>query len=75
MEEIQVRPATLTEMPTLWEFEQGIIAAERPFDKTLLPGHFHYYDLAKMIENQEAEVVVAVLNGELVGSGHARIMG
>ncbi|TLV02146.1 GNAT family N-acetyltransferase [Dyadobacter luticola] len=74
MNDIQVRPARPDELQVLWEFEQGIILAERPFDKTLLPGHFHYYDLAKMIENEETEVVVAVQGDKLIGSGHARIM-
>lgn len=74
MNGVEVRPAKPEELPALLEFEQGIIVAERPFDKTLLAGHFNYYDLAKMIEDEETEVVVAVLDGKLVGGGHARIM-
>ncbi|NIJ54759.1 GNAT family N-acetyltransferase [Dyadobacter arcticus] len=74
MNDILVRSATIGELSTLLNFEQGIIIAERPFDETLLPGDFNYYDLAKLIMSDEAEVVVAEIGGELVGSGHARIL-
>ena len=40
------REATLKDLHTLLEFEQGIIAAERPFDGTLKEGEIHYYDLS-----------------------------
>ena len=55
------------------KFEQGIITTERPFDETLLSGEFHYYDLAERIRDADAEVVVADINGVLVGGGSAII--
>ena len=67
-----VRPATEADLPTLREFEQGIIAAERPFDPTLAPDPISYYDLAALIASRDAEVLVAV-DGEVVGSGYVRI--
>jgi GNAT superfamily N-acetyltransferase len=74
MDEIEIRKARLEELPTLLQFEQGIVEAERPFDETFVKEEFKYYDLAKMIESDEAEVVVAVVNSKLAGSGHARIL-
>ncbi|WP_031526587.1 GNAT family N-acetyltransferase [Dyadobacter crusticola] len=74
MEQISIRPASIEELPALLEFEQGIIKAERPFDETFIAEDFKYYDLAKMIESEDAEVVVAEINGQLVGGGHARIL-
>ena len=73
MNNIQVRKATLEDLPTLLKFEQGIITTERPFDETLLSGEFHYYDLAERIRDADAEVVVADINGVLVGGGSAII--
>ena len=70
---IYIRKATLDDLATLLEFEQGIIAAERPFDPTLKEGKINYYDIGKMIEANDVEVVVAVLNGQIIGSGYARI--
>ncbi len=50
MESILVRAATINDMATLLRFEQGIIAAERPFDPTLKQGdETRYYDLNMMI--------------------------
>ncbi|RFS15070.1 GNAT family N-acetyltransferase [Emticicia sp. C21] len=73
MKNITVRAAQKDDIETLLTFEQGIVEAERPFDSTLKEGEIHYYDLIQLIENPEAEVVVAEIDGELVGSGYALI--
>lgn len=73
MNAIKVRSARMEDLETLLQFEQGVISAERPFDETLKQGHIHYYNLAAMIGAEDAEVVVAELGDELVGSGYARI--
>ena len=73
MDQIIIRPAIINDLQTLLRFEQGIVATERPFDSTLKPGHINYYDIAYMIEAPHIEVVVAELDGELIGSGYARI--
>src|SRR5687767_13466130 len=70
---IHIRSATLADLPDLLRFEQGIVAAERPFDETLLSGLFHYYDLAERIRDPDAEVVVAEINGAVVAGGSAVI--
>ncbi|MEL6414039.1 MAG: GNAT family N-acetyltransferase [Pseudomonadota bacterium] len=68
---IKIRSATLEDLPTLLRFEQGIISAERPYDKTLKPDPISYYDIGEMIDDPEAEVAVAVSDGRLIGSGYA----
>lgn len=73
MTQINTRTATLADLDTLLQFEQGIVAAERPFDPTLKAGEIHYYDLAALILSPEAEVVVAEVANEIVGSGYAQI--
>jgi GNAT superfamily N-acetyltransferase len=73
MENIIIRPATLADMDTLLRFEQGVIIAERPFDPTLKDEHINYYDLVGLIEHDDVELLVAELNGTLIGSGYARI--
>lgn len=73
MEQIITRTATLADLDTLLEFEQGIIRAERPFDPTLKGGHINYYDIAAMIQAPHVEVVVAETGSEIIGSGYARI--
>lgn len=73
MQNIHIRPATTGDLNTLLSFEQGVIAAERPFDPTLKPGEIHYYDLNEMIESEDIQLLVAEIDGEVVGSGYARI--
>ena len=67
------RPATLDELPILLEFEQGIIDAERPFDPTLKGGHINYYDLEAFVQADDVEVLVAEIEGRVVGSGYIKI--
>ncbi|MDO3641533.1 GNAT family N-acetyltransferase [Mucilaginibacter sp. L3T2-6] len=73
MNEIITRKAQPSDLETLLFFEQGIVAAERPFDPTLKEGEIHYYDLAKLIDDPDFAVIVAELNGEVIGSGYARV--
>src|SRR5512145_1976319 len=73
MEEIITRKARINDLESLLRFEQGVVRAERPFDPTLKQDPIHYYDIEKMIHAPHIELVVAELNGELVGCGYARI--
>ena len=68
---IEIRPATLDDLPVLKAFEQGIVKAERPFDPTIKPDPVSYYNLEDYIRSKDAEVVVAEEGGELIGSGSA----
>jgi ribosomal protein S18 acetylase RimI-like enzyme len=70
---IQIRKATQDDLPTLLQFEQGIIAAERPFDVTLKQSGATYYDLHRMLTENDVHLVVAELDDEVVGCGYARI--
>lgn len=69
--EISVRSASEGDLPILRQFEQGIVAAERPFDETLRPDPITYHDLESLIESADAEVAVAVAEERLVGCGFA----
>ncbi len=73
MDTIELRPASLADIPVLLQFEQGVVEAERPFDPTLKPSPIHYYDLEELIRGDDSVVMVAECNGQLVGSGYARI--
>lgn len=73
MEGLTIREATLSDLDVLLAFEQGIISEERPFDTTINDGKVHYYDISAMIYETHISVVVAELDGKIIGSGYARI--
>ena len=73
MSKITFRSASEDDLETLYRFEQGIIVAERPFDVTLKPDPINYYDIAKMIQNKDTEVVVGVDGNKIVASAYAEI--
>lgn len=72
MDEISFRSAIVDDLPVLYEFEQGIVNAERPFDPTLKNGHINYYDLKEMIESIDIEVIVAIANDEIIASAYVK---
>jgi len=73
MTDIIIRTATLDDMETLLEFEQGIITAERPFDPMLKADPISYYDLKKLVLSTEAEVIVAQHQDLIIAAGYAQI--
>ncbi len=70
----KLRLAKIDDLPILLSFEQGIAKTDRAFDATLKEGEIHYYDLGKMINNENAQVLVVELNSEIVASGFAQIL-
>lgn len=70
----EIRSAIEAEIEMLLSFEKGIIAVERPFDNSLREGEIHYYDLLELIKSSNAELLIAVINNEIVGSGYAKIL-
>lgn len=70
---ITTRTAILEDLPILLGFEQQLIDFERPFDPTLKTERISYYDIKAMILSDEVEVIVAVEDDEIIGSGYARI--
>ncbi len=73
MPQLLTRKAALSDLPTLLRFEQGVITAERPFDSDIKPDPVHYYDIEELINASHIELVVAEVDGELIGCGYARI--
>lgn len=64
-----VREAKIEDLDVLLKFEQGIVEAERPMNPTLKEGEIHYYDLAALVRSPLASVMVAEMDGEVIGSG------
>lgn len=80
---LHIRPATHEDLPTLLNFEQGIIAAERPFDPSNKEVDVHYYRLNEMLlaenvhlvvaEEQVSEKQTSEKHGTIIGCGYVRI--
>lgn len=73
MQNLKIRKAISSDLPLLRLFEQGVIEAERPFDKTLKQDPIQYYDLDLMLIAKHIHLVVAEVDGQAVASGYARI--
>lgn len=71
---IEIRQARESDLDTLLIFEKGIVETERPFGDMLKEGEIHYYDLAELIRSDSAEVLVALVDSEVAGSGYGKIV-
>lgn len=70
---MNIREAVSADINILCEIEAAIIRMERAFDETLADTDFHYYDFQQLIDSPSSKVLVAEIDGELVGSGFAEI--
>ncbi len=68
METLRYRKARIADLDTLYDFEQGIILAERPFDSTLKDEKISYYDLKAIILAEDSDIFVATINNEIIAS-------
>ena len=70
---IELREALLDDLTILEGFEQELIRYERPFAPNLKEGRISYYDIKELIQSGHSTVVVACVEGEIVGSGYVKI--
>ncbi len=69
-----IRQATAADLPTLLDFEQKIIATERPMDPTLIQDQpISYYPIKDYLDADDTEVLVAVADDQVVGSIYGQI--
>lgn len=70
---LNFREANINDLPQLLALEQSVIDAERPFDSSIKPDETHYYDLQHLISSDDALLVVAEDDGNIIGTGYAQI--
>ena len=71
---IKIRKATPKDLPVLLDFEQRLIAVERPMDISLEQNKkINYYDIGSFIESDSAELFVATIENEIIASGYGQI--
>ncbi|MGB3150212.1 MAG: GNAT family N-acetyltransferase [Maribacter sp.] len=70
-EKVTIRKAMPSDLDILLQLEQGVIAAERPFDPTIRENPVSYYDLKSMLINPKALILVATKDNVIVSCGYA----
>ncbi len=68
-----MRAATFADLPVLKQFEQGVVAAERPFNTDIKLEQVHYYDLEYLINDLNTYMLVVEKNGEIIASGYSQL--
>ena len=70
IENVLIRTAVLADLELLRTYEQELINAERPFDPTIRSETLNYYDLEQLILDEEAIVLVAETEGQIISTGY-----
>lgn len=70
---IIIREASLEDLPVLYNFEQAIIEAERPYGDSIKE-NTNYYDLKEYVLSDKVIVCVATDKDKIVSSGYGKIV-
>lgn len=73
MTNLVIREAILKDMPSLLNYEQGIIEFERAFNKDLRSEDVKYYNLKSLIASDNSAVFIGEIDGVIVATGYALI--
>ena len=69
----RLRVATLADVASLRQLEQGVVEAERPFDKTIHPTDAQYYDIEHLILEEQSCLLlveeISITEGDEGGKG------
>ena len=70
---IHVRRAEPNDLAVLLEFEQRVIEEERPYNDAIRASDVKYYDIPGLLTDPDSCLLVAEVDGRVVGSGYAKV--
>lgn len=70
---VVVREAGRGDYESLLALEQKVIAAERPYNASLKESGAYYYDIEKLISDQNSKLVVGEVAGVIIATGYAQV--
>lgn len=73
MNGLNIRVANQEDISTLQTLEQGVIAAERPFEKQFKSEPVTYYNLEELMNSDESVLIVACFQDQIIASGYAKL--
>ncbi|GGW91217.1 GNAT family N-acetyltransferase [Alteromonas halophila] len=69
---VACRLATESDLPTLNQFQRGIIAAEAQYIPRRKDQDYSYYDLSALLSDTDTRIIVAEHQQRLIGSGYVQ---
>jgi ribosomal protein S18 acetylase RimI-like enzyme len=68
-----IRKALMEDQVALLGLEQKVVEAERPYNPTIKSKDAFYYDIDNLLIDEASHLLVAELEGQIVGTGYAQI--
>ncbi|WP_144207467.1 GNAT family N-acetyltransferase [Shewanella donghaensis] len=75
MKNLIIRKATSEDKVELLSLEQKVVEAERPYNASIKTKNATYYDLNHLLLDDDSNLLVAEINGVIIGSGYGQIRG
>lgn len=73
MVSIQIRQAIADDIQQLFELEQKVIEAERPFNGSIKTSNVRYYNIPALISESDSYLIVAEFDGKIIATGYSQI--
>ena len=73
MEAVKLIKALLSDEPLLLEFEQKVLATERPYNSAIKLTAAYYYDLEVLLTSTKSYLAIVEVADTVVGFGYAQI--
>ena len=72
--DIKIRPAKISDLLFLENFQQQLVDFEKPFDQSIpKTGKVEYYNLKELLESEETNFLVAENESRVIGCGFGQI--
>lgn len=68
-----VREARSDDHDSLAALEQKVIDAERPYNVSLKEKDAYYYDIEKLVSDQNSRLVVGEISGDVIATGYVQV--
>ena len=70
---MNIRAATISDLPQLLILEQCVVEAERPFNDSIKADSAIYYDIKALMSSSESLVLVAEINQGIIATGYVQM--
>lgn len=67
------RQAITNDIDQLLTLEQKVVEAERPFNSSIKKGKPKYYDIDKLISEEDSYLLIAEDKGRIIATGYAQV--
>ncbi|WP_153916226.1 GNAT family N-acetyltransferase [Shewanella sp. TC10] len=70
---LKFRKAVIQDLDVLKKLEQQVVEAERPFNSSIKPENAYYYDLERLLTDEQSYLLVGEIEDQIIATGYVQI--